>query len=325
VLFVEDHRQSAVHRLRTANDLHEALAHEEFRVVYQPEVSLIDGHVVAVEALVRWHHPERGLVPPAEFVPLAEETGIVVPIGAWVLDRAAEQAAIWARRTRNGAPLTVWVNFSARQLAQDDLVEMVAATLAQHRIAPQTIGLEITETALLEDAERAIGMLGALRALGVRLAVDDFGTGYSSLAYLQRLPVDQLKVDRSFVEGLATDDEAAVIVGAVTGMARALGLSVVAEGVETIEQVEALRRLDCDVAQGYYFTTPQPPANVTRLLEADRVAPLFPPRDGTSRPVLRLASSYQRQSGSPSAAQVAVAAPEVAPPAVPQPRPAGTA
>jgi diguanylate cyclase (GGDEF)-like protein/PAS domain S-box-containing protein len=316
VLFVEDYRHSAVHRLRTANDLHQALGEQEFRVVYQPEVSLTDGHVVAVEALVRWHHPERGLVPPAEFVPLAEETGLIVPIGAWVLDRAAEQAAVWARRSRHGAPVTVWVNLSARQLAQDDLVETVAATLTRHRLVPHSIGLEITETALLEDAEHAIGMLGALRSLGVRLAVDDFGTGYSSLAYLKRLPVDQLKVDKSFVEGLETDDEASAIVAAVTGLARALSLTTVAEGVETIEQLEVLRRLDCDIAQGYYFTTPQPPANITRLLEADRLAPLFPPPElpATARPALRLAAVGTSRTG-PAAADHA--------PPLPHPRPAG--
>jgi EAL domain-containing protein (putative c-di-GMP-specific phosphodiesterase class I) len=277
-----------VHRLRTANDLHRALADEEFRVVYQPEVSLTDGHLVGVEALVRWHHPERGLVPPAEFVPLAEETGIVVPIGAWVLDRAAEQAAWWAANAAR--PFTVWVNLSARQLAQDDLVDVVAATLKRYAVKPGTVGLEITESALLEDADGAIATLDALRKLGVRLAVDDFGTGYSSLAYLKRLPVDQLKVDRSFIEGLEAEGDASAIVAAVTGMARALRLTTVAEGVESSAQVEVLRRLECDVAQGYFFTTPQPPANITRLLEADRHAPLFPATPaGTAAPVLRLA------------------------------------
>ena len=274
VLFVEDYRQSAVHRLRTANDLHQALDEEEFRVVYQPEVSLADGHIVAVEALVRWQHPERGLVPPAEFIPLAEETGIVVPIGHWVLETAVHQASEWMQQ-RPDRSVVVWVNLSARQLVQRDLVETVAATLSKHGLPAQR--LEITESALLEDADHAIGMLSALRELGVRLAVDDFGTGYSSLAYLRQLPIDQLKIDRSFIDGLGVDDEAWAIVAAVTGLARALRLTTVAEGVETAEQVDALRGLDCDLAQGYFFTTPQRPVNITRLLEGGLRAPLFVP------------------------------------------------
>jgi diguanylate cyclase (GGDEF)-like protein/PAS domain S-box-containing protein len=274
VLFVEDYRQSAVHRLRTANDLHQALDENEFRIVYQPEVALGDGQIVAVEALVRWQHPERGLVPPVEFIPLAEETGIVVQIGAWVLEQAVRQARDWLKL---GRPLVVWVNLSARQLAQRDLVETIAGTLNRHGVPAQRLGLEITESALLEDAEHAISTLSSLRELGVRLAIDDFGTGYSSLSYLRQLPIDQLKVDRSFIEGLGIDNEAWPIVAAVTGLAKAMRLTTVAEGVETSEQVDALRQLDCDVAQGYFFTTPQRPANITRLLEGDLRVPLFTP------------------------------------------------
>ncbi len=274
-LFVEDFRAHAVNRLRTANDLHRALDEGEFRVVYQPEVDLRSGQITAVEALVRWHHPERGLVPPMEFIPLAEQTGLIAGIGEWVLDTALEQAAQWREARYDGGPLAVWVNLSARQLGDPGLVTVVAELLSRHRIAPSVLGLEITESALLEDAEGAVTALASLRELGVRLAVDDFGTGYSSLSYLKRLPVDAVKIDRSFVDGLAIDGDDSAIVAAVSGMARALRLTTIAEGVESLDQLHALRRLGCDLAQGYFFTTPQPPAHISRLLESDRVTPMF--------------------------------------------------
>ena len=274
-LFIEDFRHTAVNQLRTASDLHRALDGGEFRVVYQPEVDLRSGHIVAVEALVRWHHPERGLVPPAEFIPLAEQTGLITGIGHWVLTSAIKQAAEWSTARWNGTGLLVWVNLSARQLSDENLVDEVAAALREHGVAPHQLGLEITETALLQDAEGAVAALGALRSLGVRLAIDDFGTGYSSLSYLKRLPVDAVKVDRSFVDGLALDGDDSAIVAAVTGMARALRLTTIAEGVESIGQLFALRRLGCDLAQGFFFTTPQPPSHITRLLEDDRGAGLF--------------------------------------------------
>ena len=274
-LFVEDYRATAVNRLRTANDLHRALTEQEFRVVYQPEVDLRTGHVTGVEALVRWHHPERGLVPPAEFIPLAEQTGLIAGIGAWVLDTALAQAAAWSAARHDGAALAVWVNLSARQLGDPGLVDLVASSLRRHDVEASQLGLEITESALLEDAEGAVTALSSLRELGVRLAVDDFGTGYSSLSYLKRLPVDAVKIDRSFVDGLAVDGDDSAIVAAVAGMARALRLTTIAEGVENLDQLRALRRLGCDLAQGYFFTTPQPPSHISRLLESDRSAPLF--------------------------------------------------
>ena len=274
-LFLEDFRASAVNRLRTANDLHRALTEGEFRVVYQPEVDLRTGHLTAVEALVRWHHPERGLVPPAEFIPLAEQTGLIAGIGAWVLDVALAQAADWSTARHDGASVGVWVNLSARQLGDPGLVELVAESLRRHGVDPSQLGLEITETALLEDAEGAVTALSSLREIGVRLAVDDFGTGYSSLSYLKRLPVDAVKIDRTFVDGLAIDGDDSAIVAAVTGMARALRLTTIAEGVENLDQLHALRRLGCDLAQGFFFTTPQPPSHISRLLESDRSAALF--------------------------------------------------
>jgi diguanylate cyclase (GGDEF)-like protein/PAS domain S-box-containing protein len=274
-LFVEDLRHHAVNQLRTASDLHRALDGKEFRVVYQPEVDLRTGHIMAVEALVRWHHPERGLVPPAEFIPLAEQTGLIAGIGNWVLETAIEQAARWSTARWNRTGLLVWVNLSARQLSDAGLVDLVASLLRKHGVAAQQLGLEITETALLDDAEVAVDALTALHALGVRLAVDDFGTGYSSLSYLKRLPVDAVKVDRSFVDGLAQGGDDSAIVAAVAGMARALRLTTIAEGVEEIGQLHALRRLGCDLAQGYFFTTPQPPSHITALLEVDRGAGVF--------------------------------------------------
>jgi diguanylate cyclase (GGDEF)-like protein/PAS domain S-box-containing protein len=283
-LFVEDYRATAVQRLRTANDLHRALTEQEFRVVYQPEVDLRTGHVTGVEALVRWHHPERGLVPPGEFIPLAEQTGLIAGIGAWVLDTALEQASHWARSRYDGSSLTVWVNLSARQLGDPGLVELVADSLSRHGVDAAQLGLEITESALLEDAEGAVIALSLLRELGVRLAVDDFGTGYSSLSYLKRLPVDAVKIDRSFVDGLAVDGDDSAIVAAVAGMARALRLTTIAEGVENLEQLHALRKLGCDLAQGYFFSTPQPPAHITRLLESDRLTPMFAYDDDTMTP-----------------------------------------
>jgi EAL domain-containing protein (putative c-di-GMP-specific phosphodiesterase class I) len=274
-LFVEDFRARAVNRLRTANDLHRALSNEEFRVVFQPEVDLRTGHITGVEALVRWHHPERGLVPPGEFIPLAEQTGLIAGIGEYVLDTSLAQAAEWRSVRHDGGPLVVWVNLSARQLGDPSLVALVDDMLRRHGVEPSQLGLEITESALLEDAEGAVTALSSLRGIGVRLAVDDFGTGYSSLSYLKRLPVDAVKIDRTFVDGLAVDGDDSAIVAAVAGMARALRLTTIAEGVESLEQLHALRRLGCDLAQGFFFTTPQPPAHISRLLESDRLTPMF--------------------------------------------------
>jgi diguanylate cyclase (GGDEF)-like protein/PAS domain S-box-containing protein len=274
-LFVEDFRAHAVNRLRTANDLHRALTNKEFRVVYQPEVDLRSGHITGVEALVRWHHPERGLVPPGEFIPLAEQTGLIAGIGAYVLDASLAQAAEWRSVLHDGGPLIVWVNLSARQLGDPGLVDLVDEMLRRHGVEPAQLGLEITESALLEDAEGAVTALSSLRGIGVRLAVDDFGTGYSSLSYLKRLPVDAVKIDRTLVDGLAVDGDDSAIGPAVAGMARALRLTTIAEGVESLEQLHALRRLGCDLAQGFFFTTPQPPAHITRLLESDRITPMF--------------------------------------------------
>jgi diguanylate cyclase (GGDEF)-like protein/PAS domain S-box-containing protein len=245
----------AVRHLRTGNDLHRALERQELRMHYQPIISLETGRISGFEALLRWEHPERGLVGPDEFVPLAEETGLVVPIGQWALEEACRQAATWHA---NGAGLTMSVNLSPRQLAEPTLVDAVAAGIERPGIDPDTLWLEITETTLMGDAETAVTTLRALRGLGVHLAVDDFGTGYSSMTYLKRFPVEALKVDRSFIDGLGREPEDTAICTAVVSLAHALGLRAVAEGVETPEQLAELRTLGCELAQGYLFGRPAP-------------------------------------------------------------------
>lgn len=257
-LFDENMRATARARLDTENALHRAIDREEFRVHYQPIVSLRDGRCVGAEALVRWQHPERGLVAPGEFVGVGEETGLIVPIGALVIQDACEQAARWKREFDHAEPFVVSVNLSARQLAQTDLVGRVGDVLERTGIDPGSLGLEITESVLLDDSDSTVGSILALKQLGVQLSIDDFGTGYSSVGYLKRFPIDAVKVDRSFVDGLGSDPEDTAIVSAVVSLGHALGLTVVAEGVETRTQLDELIALGCDQAQGFYFQAPQP-------------------------------------------------------------------
>jgi len=265
-LFDADMRARAVARLRIENDLRRALEREELRLEYQPVVSLRDGSITVVEALVRWSHPERGIVGPNEFIPVAEECGLIEPIGRWVLAEACRQAAQWHEGNPDSAPVGISVNLSPRQMVQADLPQVVAHALAASGIDPSTVSLEITETVLLEEAEVVRDTLRALKAMGVRLVLDDFGTGYSSLGYLKRLPLDTLKIDRSFVDGLGTERGDSAIVEAVIGMARALSLGVIAEGVENELQLTELNVLGCDQAQGYYFSRPISASEVTPLL-----------------------------------------------------------
>jgi len=248
-------RDHAVKHLRTGNELHRALERGEMRVFYQPILSLETSRISGFEALVRWQHPERGLVGPDQFIPLAEETGLIVPIGAWVLETACRQAVAWHEA---GAPMSISVNLSPRQLAEATLPDTVAAVLERTRVDADLVWLEITESTLMRDAESAVSMLHSLTALGVHLAVDDFGTGYSSMTYLKRFPVESLKVDRSFVDGLGRETEATAICTAVVSLAHALGMRAVAEGVETPEQLASLRTLGCELAQGYLFGRPAP-------------------------------------------------------------------
>jgi diguanylate cyclase (GGDEF)-like protein/PAS domain S-box-containing protein len=263
-IFDEAMRADAVARLETESALRRAVERGELRLHYQPEVDLATGAVRGFEALVRWDHPARGLLGPNAFIPLAEETGLIVPIGEWVLREAATEAARWA--TASSEPLTLSVNLSARQLAQQDLVAMVRRAMAETGIDPATLCLEITESAVMESGSATTAQLRALKSLGIRLAIDDFGTGFSSLAHLRRFPVDVLKIDGTFVAGLGHEPQDASIAAAVISLAHALGLDTVAEGVETEEQLTILRSLGCDLGQGYLFGRPAPIDETVQLL-----------------------------------------------------------
>ncbi|WP_218566460.1 putative bifunctional diguanylate cyclase/phosphodiesterase [Vallicoccus soli] len=243
-------------------DLARALAEGQLAVHYQPTVLLGDGTATGFEALLRWHHPERGLVPPDEFVPLAEETAHIHAIGAWVLRTAVRQAARWS--VAAGRPVGMAVNLSPRQLGDDEVLTVVAGALAETGLAPQQLTLEVTEGVLVRDVDAAAERLAGLRAMGVRIAIDDFGTGYAGLSYLRRLPVDTVKIDRSFVSGLAAGGDAAALVSSIVELARGLGLDVVAEGVETEAQASVLRDLRCHRAQGFLYARPLPVADVER-------------------------------------------------------------
>jgi diguanylate cyclase (GGDEF)-like protein/PAS domain S-box-containing protein len=264
-VFDPDERSNQLTRLATEFALRRAVERGELRLHYQPELDLVTRRVMGFEALVRWQREDGVLVPPAEFIPLAEETGLIVPIGGWVIEEACRQIARWERVTGPDT-VRIWVNVSARQLGQPDLVPVVQAAIRTARVRPESLCIEITESALMEDAEAAAAQLDQLRALGIRLGVDDFGTGYSSLAYLNRFPLDVLKVDRSFVSGLGEDPEAETIVAAIIDLAHALGLTVIAEGVETERQLAVLRRLDCDQALGFLFGRPQPADELLHLV-----------------------------------------------------------
>jgi len=270
-LFQPEMRRQAVNRLNVEHSLREALGREEFELHYQPIVALDDRSVREVEALVRWRHPVRGLLAPDQFIALAEQTGLIVPLGYWVLTEACRQAAHW--QTTLGTAVVVGVNLSARQFQDALLVDHILATLAAAELTPGSLKLEVTESVLMHDLHGAAAQLQRLKQVGVRLAIDDFGTGYSSLSYLKQLPVDTLKIDRSFVSGLPGDFNDEAIVRSILGLARDFGLSVTAEGIETDAQAMFLQTLGCNRGQGYLFAKPQPAARVARFLAAD-----LPPR-----------------------------------------------
>lgn len=246
----------ALQRLELETELRVAISRDGMEVYYQPKVSIESGHVVGFEALMRWRHPERGLILPGEFVPVAEETGLIVQIGEQVLREACRQTKEWQDAHPFAPPIAVCVNLSARQFHDPQLVEKIRATLTEAGLGPESLVLEITESALMEDAPSTLAALLWLKGLGVKLAMDDFGTGYSSLSYLERFPVDYVKIDRSFVGGMDEEPGAGVLARGVIDLSHALGLKVVAEGVETEGQFGLLREMGCDFAQGYHFSGP---------------------------------------------------------------------
>jgi diguanylate cyclase (GGDEF)-like protein len=268
VLYDPAMHAALVERLRLEADLARAVERQEFEIAYQPIVELGTGGVVALEALVRWRHPDRGLLLPAEFISAAEETGLIVEIGHQVLQRACTQGAVWQRRYAAGSPLGVSVNLSVNQLHRSELVDQVARVLADSELDPGGLILEITETVLMQDLER--GVLARFAELGVQIAVDDFGTGYSSLQYLQRFPIDILKIDRSFVSGNEEPNDPA-LAKAIIDLGESLGLSVIAEGLETQDQVTRLADLGCRWGQGYHYSRPQGACELDELLERNYV------------------------------------------------------
>lgn len=254
-VFDQNMHTRVVELLQLENDLRRSLERQELEIYYQPIVCLATGIITGFEALLRWQHPQRGLVSPLEFIPIAEETGMIVPIGYWVLQEACNQMSVWQKHFNINFPLTISVNFSGKQFSQPDLMKQVAQILQDTDFNAHNLKVEITESVLIENADSAAGMLVQLKKLGIQVYIDDFGTGYSSLSYLHRFPIDALKIDRSFVSRINIDNESEIVQTIMT-MAHNLGMSVIAEGIETIDQLNQLKSLQCEYGQGYLFAKP---------------------------------------------------------------------
>jgi EAL domain-containing protein (putative c-di-GMP-specific phosphodiesterase class I) len=252
-------------RRQLETSLHHAIEHQEFFLEYQPQMDVQCACVTSVEALVRWQHPELGLISPAQFIPFAEETGLIVEIGEWVLRTACQQVKQWQAQ---GLKVQVAVNLSPRQFKNPHLLATIHEIIGND-FDPQWLELEITESALMEDVESSLETLHALRLMGIRISLDDFGTGYSSMSYLKQLPLNIVKVDQSFVRDMTTDKNNLMIVRAIVSLAKNLGFAVTAEGVETLEQVQMLQKLECETLQGYYYSRPVAPEKIPALLARD--------------------------------------------------------
>ncbi len=273
-------RANAILRMELENDLRRAIDEKEFVLYYQPILELSEQRLVGFEALIRWQHPERGLVPPAEFITVAEETGLILPLGKWVLFEACRQASEWQERLHLQMPIKVNVNISGRQLKQPDFVAMVMQALEENHLAANCLALEVTESVCLDSLEMVAGTLEALQMLGVETQIDDFGTGYSSLSYLQRLPVRSIKIDRSFIHAINdVSSSAPDIIRAIFSMVNDLGLKAVAEGIENEAQLSELKRLRCSYVQGFLLAMPMDEPNLERWLVENR-----PTRTGRLNP-----------------------------------------
>ena len=281
-VFEDAMRATALRRRSLENDLRRAVERDELRVHFQPKVALHNRRVVGLEALVRWEHPEKGMVSPADFIPLAEESGLVVPIGEWIIGEACRIVAPW-RRTKAGGHLLLAVNVSPLQLGKESLTNAIVNALEQTRTPPSQLCLEITEASLVDDVDRAAKAMHELKELGVQLAIDDFGAGHASFGYLRQFPANLLKIDKSFVDGVSLTAEGQSIVASVVNLAHSLGMSTIAEGVERSDQAAALRRMGCDMGQGYWFARPGPADVIGPLVVSD--APLGDPSPAGRTPV----------------------------------------
>ena len=280
--FSKEIKVQSIERLTLETALRRALERDQFSLHYQPKVDMVTGQITGVEALLRWTHPDLGVLPPMEFIPLAEETGLIVPIGRWVLKEACAQNMAWQRRGLR--PVSMAVNLSPRQFADDHLLRDIDEALAASGMSPVLLQLEVTESMVMRNVSRAIKVLDAIQSRGIRLAIDDFGTGYSSMSLMKQFPIDTIKIDRSFVRDLPNDSEDQAIAQAIISMGKALRMTVVAEGVETAEQEAFLRDHACDEMQGYLFSRPVTPQQMADLLRSSEplVSPPLQPAASTA-------------------------------------------